>query len=87
MNHRGKTYHIEVKATEGNEESFELGVTEIRHAVKVANKKNLRFVILHITKALSSEPEYHFLPNPYDRQYQKSYDIENAGLRIRYRKA
>ena len=87
VNHRGKTYHIEVKATEGNEESFELGVTEIRHAVKVANKKNLRFVILHITKALSSEPEYHFLPNPYDRQYQKSYDIENAGLRIRYRKA
>jgi hypothetical protein len=83
----GKTYYIEVKATEGEEESFELGLSEIRRALEVANKRNARFLILRIIKALSTEPEFQFLPNLYDKQYQRSYDIQNAGLRIRYNKS
>jgi hypothetical protein len=86
IRHKGKVYHIEVKAMEGEQESFELGVTEIRHAVEVANKKRDKFLILHITKALSEKPEFQLLPNPYDREHQKTYHIENAGLRIRYKK-
>ena len=84
---KGNTYYIEVKATEGDEESFELGLSEIRRALEAANKRKAKFMILGINKALSTEPDFQFLPNPYDRQYQKSYDIQNAGLRIRYRRS
>jgi hypothetical protein len=81
----GKKYHVEVKATEGDDEAFELGSTEIRHAVEVANMKKLKFVILHVTRALSTKPDFRLLPNPYDSKSQKLYRIEEAGLRIRYR--
>jgi hypothetical protein len=87
VHYRGKTYYIEVKATEGDEESFELGLSEIRRALEMANKRSAKFLILRIIKALSTEPEFQFLPNPYDKQYQRSYDIQNAGLRIRYSKS
>jgi len=87
VHYKGKTYYIEVKATEGDEESFELGLSEIRRALEVANKRSAKFLILRIIKALSTEPEFQFLPNPYDKQYQRSYDIQNAGLRIRYSKS
>lgn len=87
IHHKRKAFYIEVKATEGEEEVFELGLSQIRRSIEVANKRNAKFLILHITKALSTEPEFQFLPNPYDRQYQRSYDIRNAGLKIRYKKS
>jgi hypothetical protein len=86
INIQGKTYHIEVKASEGNDEIIKLGVSQIKHAKNVANKKNIKFLIFHITKALSMEPSYTLLPNPYERQYEKLYDIQEADLRIRYKK-
>ena len=84
IQHQKRTYFIEVKATQGDEEVFELGLSEIRKAIEVANKRREKFVILHITKALSKEPEFSFLPNPYDKKHMKSYRISNAGLRIQY---
>jgi hypothetical protein len=87
IHHEGRMYHIEVKATEGEEEAFELGLSQIRRAIEDANKRKSKFLILHITKALSTEPEFEFLPNPYDKPHQRSYDIQNAGLKIRYKKS
>jgi hypothetical protein len=87
IHYKGKTYFIEAKATEGEEEFFELGLSEIRRALEVANRRSSKFLILRITKALSTEPEFQFLPNPYEKQHQKSYDIQNAGLRIKYNKS
>ena len=81
-----KTYFIEVKATQGNEEVFELGLSEIRKAVELANQRKKKFIIFHITNALSDSPEFQFLPNPYDKKYSKSYRIFNAGLKIQYQK-
>lgn len=81
----GKKYHVEVKATEDDDEAFELGSTEIRHAVEIVNMKKIKFVILHIIKALTATPDFRLLPNPYDSKSQKYYRIEEAGLRIRYK--
>lgn len=80
-----RQYHLEVKATQGEDEAFDLGVTEIRHAIEVANKKNTRFMILHVPNALTQEPKFRLLPNPYDDKYRRFYSIEEAGLRVRYR--
>lgn len=86
IKHNKKTYFIEVKATQGDEEVFELGLSEIRRAVEVANRRKEKFLIFHITDALSDSPNFRFLPNPYDRKYSKLYQIFNAGLRIQYQK-
>ena len=79
-----KKYYIEVKASQGDEEIFELGISEIRKAIEIANKRKEKFLILHITNALSDSPRFRFLPNPYDKKYNKSYRIFNAGLKIQY---
>jgi len=81
-----KTFFIEVKATQGDEEVFELGISEIKRAVEVANRRKKKYIIFHITDALSNSPKFQFLPNPYDRKYSKSYRIFNAGLKIQYQK-
>ncbi|MDO9528359.1 MAG: DUF3883 domain-containing protein [Syntrophales bacterium] len=86
VRHERKTFYIEVKATSGDEEYFELGLSEIRLAVEKANRRRDKFLIIHVTNALSEMPEFQFLPNPYDKKHQRSYDIRNAGLQIRYNK-
>lgn len=86
IKHNKKTYFLEVKATQGDEEVFELGLSEIRRAVEVANRRKEKFIIFHITDALSDSPKFRFLPNPYDKKYSKLYRIFNAGLKIQYQK-
>lgn len=86
IKHNKKTYFIEVKATQGDEEVFNLGLSEIKRAVEVANRHKEKFIIFHITEALSYSPKFRFLPNPYDKKYSKLYQIFNAGLKIRYQK-
>ncbi len=86
IRHNKNIFFIEVKASQGDEEVFELGVSEIKRAVEVANKRKERYIIFHITDALSNNPKFQFLPNPYDRRYSKSYRIFNAGLKIQYQK-
>lgn len=79
-----KTYCIEVKSSSGEDEIFELGSSEIRLAIELANKRNTVFSIIHVTNSLSEEPEFHHLPNPYSKKFRSLYRIEDAGLRIRY---
>ena len=86
IKHNKKTYFIEVKATQGDEEVFELGVSEIRRAVEMANRRKEKFIIFHITDALSDSPKFRFLPNPYDKRYSMLYRIFNAGLKIQYQR-
>jgi hypothetical protein len=51
IKYRNKTYFIEVKATQGDEEVFELGLSEIRKAVEVANRRKEKFLIFHMGAA------------------------------------
>jgi hypothetical protein len=86
--HEGKTFCIEVKASQGEDESFKLGSSEIRLAMDLAKKKRNRndvFQILHVTNALSESPSFRLLPNPYDQRYQSYFDVEDADARVRYK--
>ena len=86
---QGRTHHIEVKASEGESESFTLGSSEIRLAMKLAKKSRRRmkevFLILRVSNALSAAPSFELLPNPYDQKYQALFVIEEADARVRYR--
>jgi hypothetical protein len=84
--HDGKRKHfIEVKATQGEDESIELGSSEVEIAIDKAGKRREVFKILHIVNALSERPVFRMLPNPYDKRFKKNFRFEDAGLRIRYK--
>jgi len=55
--------------------------------MEVANKKRTCFVILRVLNALSTEPTFDVLPNPYDPSTKGLYSIEEGGLRVRYRRS
>jgi len=85
INQKKINYYIEVKASMEENDSFELGSSEIRKAMDLVKKKKHIFVIMHVQNALSKNPKFRLLPNPYDPKCHGVYSIEDAGARIRYR--
>ncbi len=81
----GKTYYVEVKATQAKDEVFELGSSEVELAIYSAIRKKKEFVILHVLDALTDSPQFRLLPNPYDKKHKGKYHFEEAGLRVRYK--
>lgn len=83
-----RTYYIEVKASEADQESFTLGSSEIRLAMELSKKTRKRrketFAILRVSNALTAAPSFQLLPNPYDPRYQSLFVIEEADARVRY---
>jgi hypothetical protein len=84
VHNNGKDHYIEVKATQGEDEAFELGSSEVELAIDSANRRKKEFIILHVLDALSENPKFRLLPNPYDRKHREKYQFEEAGLRVRY---
>lgn len=85
---RGRSYKVEVKSTSGDEPSFNLGSSEIALAMEMASKKRApreRFVLIHVMKVLSPEPEAVVLPNPYDAKSSGIFRIDRADARVEYR--
>ena len=80
----GKTHYVEVKATQAEDEAFELGSSEVELAIDSANRRKKEFVILHVLNALGDAPSIRLLPNPYDKKHRVKYHFEEAGLRVRY---
>ena len=79
-----KIHYVEVKATQTEDEVFELGSSEVELAIDSTNRRKKEFVILHVLDALSDSPQFRLLPNPYDRKYRDKYKFEEAGLRVKY---
>ena len=81
--HKGKKMHVEVKATSGDDSQFELGISEIRAATQLARRGQWR--ILRIRDTLSAQPEFHWLPNPFEEKHRDRYVIHKGGMRVSYR--
>ncbi len=84
IHENGKAHYVEVKATQAEDEAFELGSSEVELAIDSANRRKKEFVILHVLNALGDAPSIRLLPNPYDRKHKDKYRFEEAGLRVRY---
>jgi hypothetical protein len=85
-----RTYYVEVKSSEGTDECFTLGSSEIRLAMEMAKKyrrgrKCGVFLVLRVANALSEYPLFQVLPNPYDLRYQSFFVVEEADARVRYK--
>jgi hypothetical protein len=78
-----KEYFVEVKATLGDRCEFTLGSSQVRKAAEVAGDPGKRFVVLHIT-GLAMTPNPRLLPNPYELENERFYQMVGEGQRIAY---
>lgn len=88
FSHQGIRWRIEVKATRGDEPSFDLGISEIQAATDIArrNSDKLRWRILRVRNALSRHPEFDWLPNPFEDGFRNRFRLHRGGMRVSYRR-
>ena len=84
--HRRTWLHVEVKATVGDETQFDLGISEIGAATRLARARGGRWRILRVRRALSSQPEFDWLPNPFQEGFKQHFRLHKGGMRVSYRR-
>ena len=84
--HQDIRWHVEVKATKGDDTSFDLGISEINAATRIARWRGntRRWRILRVRSALSAEPVIDWLPNPFEEGFQKHYRLHRGGMVVSY---
>ncbi len=84
--HQGIRWHVEVKATKGDDRSFDLGISEIEAATRIARRRGntWRWRILRVGRALSAEPVIDWLPNPFEEGFQNHYRLHRGGMVVSY---
>ena len=84
--HRGIRWHVEVKATKGDDTSFDLGISEIETATRIAGRRGntWRWRILRVRRTLTAEPVIDWLPNPFEEGFQKHYRLHRGGMGVSY---
>lgn len=83
----GRRHLIEVKATVGQEEEFEMGPSQVERAIESRSDPDVRFLICRVFHALSDDPGFDLLPNPFEDEQRGRFSIQEAGMKVRYRKA
>ena len=84
--HRRTRLHVEVKATAGDKTQFDLGISEIGAATRLARGRGGRWRILRVRQALSSSPEFDWLPNPFQEGFKQHFRLHKGGMRVSYRR-
>lgn len=82
--HHGKRWCIEVKATKGDEPRFDLGISEIKAANRLAQEQDERWRILRVRNTLSGQPAFDWLPNPFEIDFTKQFRLHNSGITVSY---
>ena len=86
FSHDGIGWRVEVKATQGEESSFDLGISEIQAATEIARRASdrLRWRILRVRNALSERPEFDWLPNPFEDGFRSRFRLHQGGMVVSY---
>ena len=82
--HRRKKWHVEVKATMEDDPQFDLGISEINEATRLARARGGLWRILRVRNALSDQPEFDWLPNPFEEGFSKLFRLHKGGMRVSY---
>ena len=83
FNYRRTKWHVEVKATAGEDLQFDVGVTEIEAATRLARRGG-KWRILRVRNALSEKPEFDWLPNPFEDEFKGYFRLHRGGMRVSY---
>lgn len=82
--HCRRKWHVEVKATMGDDPQFDLGISEIDTATRLARARGGRWRILRVRNALSDQPEFDWLPNPFEEGSSKLFRLHRGGMMVSY---
>ena len=82
--HRRGKWHVEVKATIGDDPQFELGISEIKAATRLARARGGRWRILRVRNVLSERPEFDWLPNPFEEGFREHFRLHRGGMVVSY---
>ena len=85
--HEEVTWCVEVKATTGDGTSFDLPSSELNAASRIAPKKEERWRILRVRKALSERPECDWLPNPFEPGAGECLRLRQGGVTVEYKRS
>ena len=80
----GTTWCVEVKSTTENGTSFDLSSGQINVASRLANRKDRRWRILRVRQALTEEPEFDWLPNPFEDGASKRLRLQSGSMTVAY---
>ena len=83
FNYRRSKWHVEVKATAGEDLQFDVGITEIEAATRLARRGG-KWRILRVRNALSEKPEFDWLPNPFEDGFKEYFRLHQGGMRVSY---
>ena len=81
--HGRKRWHVEVKATAGEDSQFEIGISEIEAATRLARRR-MKWRILRVRNALAEQPEFDWLPNPFEDGFKEYFRLDKSGMRVSY---
>ena len=86
FSHDGVGWRVEVKATQGDDFSFKLEMSEIQAATEIARRASdkLRWRILRVRNVLSKKPEFDWLPNPFEDGFRNRYRLQQGGMMVSY---
>ena len=82
--HRRRKWHVEVKATTGDDPQFDLGISEINTATRLARARGGLWRILRVRNALSDQPKFDWLPNPFEEDFSKLFRLHKGGMMVSY---
>ena len=82
--HRRRKWHVEVKATTADDPQFELGISEIKAANRLARERGGRWRILRVRSVLSERPEFDWLPNPFEEGFREHFRLHRGGMLVSY---
>ena len=83
--HRRRQLHVEVKSTIGDDPQFDIGISEIEAATRLARRGGGKWRILRVRKALSAQPEFDWLPNPFEDGFKQHFLLHRGGMRVSYK--
>ena len=75
---------MEVKATIGDDPQFELGISEIKAANRLARERGGRWRILRVRNVMSARPEFDWLPNPFEKGFRNHFRLHRGGMLVSY---
>ena len=84
--HGRSRWHVEVKSTSGDDTQFDLGVSEIQAAIRLAHPRRGRWRILRVRNACSAQPEFDWLPNPFQDGFKSRFRLRDGGMRVTYKR-
>ena len=82
----GKIWCVEVKSTTGDGTSFDVTAGELAAARTLAGSKEKRWRFLRVRRAFSKQPEFDWLPNPFEPA-GRFLQLRQGSMTVDYRRA